>query len=167
MLQEQRPPRPASCHDGTQHKPNWAKRSAANCGYLLSRTCGGNAPIAYARADRPCARQVLAQVARILRDGVRICDTVGRYGGYEFIVILPQTNETEARQLAQRFRSQLAITPIRSLRQQPLTASIGVAQWTPGTCSEELLAAADSALLTAQGAAHRGDHRPAMSATAA
>jgi len=91
---------------------------------------------------------------------VRICDTVGRYGGYEFIVILPQTNETEARQLAQRFRSQLAITPIRSLRQQPLTASIGVAQWTPGTCSEELLAAAASVLLTAQGAAHRGDHRP-------
>jgi diguanylate cyclase (GGDEF)-like protein len=92
---------------------------------------------------------ILALVGRILRDGVRGSDTVGRYGGDEFIAVLPQTTEREARQLAERVRSRLADTPIASL-QLPLTASIGVAQWTPGTSSAELLAAADGALLAAK-----------------
>ena len=93
--------------------------------------------------------EILALVGGILRDGVRGSDTVGRYGGDEFIAILPQTNEADARQLAHRLRSRLASTPIPSL-QRSLTASIGVAQWSPGTPREDLLAAADGAQLRAK-----------------
>jgi diguanylate cyclase (GGDEF)-like protein len=96
-----------------------------------------------------CGNDVLERIGQILRDGVRSCDTVGRYGGDEFIAILPQTGETEARRLAGRLRSRLADTKIAPL-DGPLTASIGVAQWVPGTRSDNVLAAADCALLAAK-----------------
>ena len=112
------------------------------------------------------ANEILALVGRILRDGVRSGDTVGRYGGDEFIAVLPQTNETEARQLAERLRSQLAHTPIASLG-HALTASIGVAQWTPGSTSEALLAAADTALIAAKATGAGLMIAPQISSTAA
>jgi diguanylate cyclase (GGDEF)-like protein len=93
--------------------------------------------------------ETLARVGQILRDEIRSCDTIGRYGGDEFIAIFPETTETDARALAERMRSQLTVTAISSL-QRPLSASIGVAEWTPGTASEALLAAADRALLAAK-----------------
>ncbi len=93
-----------------------------------------------------CGNDVLASIGQVLRDGVRSCDSVGRYGGDEFIAILPQTSEPEARRLAGRLGSRLADTAIGPLEQR-LTASIGVAQWVPGTRSENVLAAADGALL--------------------
>ena len=91
--------------------------------------------------------EVLARIGQILRDGVRSCDSVGRYGGDEFIAILPQTSEMEARRLAGRLGTRLADTAIEPL-ERPLTASIGVAQWIPGTRSEIVLEAADGALLS-------------------
>ncbi len=93
--------------------------------------------------------EVLALAGRILREAVRSCDTVGRYGGDEFIVLLPETSEAQARQLAERLRSRLANTAIASLDHR-LTASVGTAQWIPGSSSEALLAAADGALLAAK-----------------
>jgi diguanylate cyclase (GGDEF)-like protein len=93
--------------------------------------------------------EILALVGGILRDGVRSCDTVGRYGGDEFVAILPETNELEARQVADRLRSGLA-SATEPVLELPLTASIGVAEWAPGTDIEALLAAADRALLTAK-----------------
>ena len=96
-----------------------------------------------------CGNDVLAEIGQILRDGVRSCDSVGRYGGDEFVAILPQTSRTEARRLARRLGSRLGDTPIAPL-ERPLTASVGVAQWVPGTHSENVLAAADGALLAAK-----------------
>jgi diguanylate cyclase (GGDEF)-like protein len=93
--------------------------------------------------------EILAIVGGVLRDGVRSFDTVGRYGGDEFVAILPETSEVEARHVAERLRSRLAATT-NPLLERPLTASIGVAQWIPGTTSEALLATADSALLSAK-----------------
>lgn len=92
---------------------------------------------------------VLAEVARTLRGAVRSCDAVGRYGGDEFIAILPQTNETRARQLAERLRSQIATTRVSSFH-EPLSASVGVAEWAPGATAVQLLARADGALLAAK-----------------
>ncbi len=93
--------------------------------------------------------QVLTAAAGILRDGVRNCDVVGRYGGDEFVVILPQTSETKARRLAERLRSLIADAEIPSA-DEPMTASVGVAEWTPGTTPEQLLTRADGALLAAK-----------------
>lgn len=101
------------------------------------------------RHGHMCGNDVLERIGQILRDGVRSCDTVGRYGGDEFIAILPQTVETEAGRLALRLGSRLADTTIAPL-DRPLTASIGVAQWVLGTRSDSVLAAADCALLAAK-----------------
>ena len=92
---------------------------------------------------------VLAQAARTIREGVRSCDSVGRYGGDEFVAILPQTNANEARALAHRLAQSIADANIAPL-EHPLGASIGVAQWTPGSTAYELLARADRALLRAK-----------------
>ncbi len=98
--------------------------------------------------------EVLAAVSRVLRSGVRSFDTVGRYGGDEFVVILPQTAEPEACALAQRLLALIARASLRPLRLR-LTASIGVAEWRPGSTPEDLLAEADRALLRAKAAGGR------------
>ena len=92
---------------------------------------------------------ILAAVAGALRAGARSCDAVGRYGGDEFVAILPETNQVEACHVADRLRSVLAAEQLSSV-EGPLTASIGVAQWVAGTNSEALLQAADRALLSAK-----------------
>ena len=92
---------------------------------------------------------MLALAAGIVRTSVRSCDTVGRNGGDGLIAILPQTNRDEAQQIAARLRSQLVNSPAISF-ERALTPSLGVGHWTPGTPTEELLAAADRALLDAK-----------------
>jgi two-component system, cell cycle response regulator len=47
---------------------------------------------------------VLRELARVLREAVRGVDSVGRYGGEEFVVVLPQTRHEEARRTAERLR---------------------------------------------------------------
>ncbi len=93
-----------------------------------------------------CGNEALAEVGRVLRDSVRSCDTVGRFGGDEFLAILPDTSEASARQLAERLRSRIAAAAIPSTDER-VTASIGTAQWTAGTTAQQLLARADQALL--------------------
>jgi diguanylate cyclase (GGDEF)-like protein len=91
---------------------------------------------------------VLAAVGRILCQGVRNCDLVGRYGGDEFVVILPQTAESEAAALAHRLRAQIGAIGSGPLHQS-VTAAFGVAEWAPGQSGEELLSAAAEALSVA------------------
>jgi diguanylate cyclase (GGDEF)-like protein len=93
--------------------------------------------------------EVLANVGLILRNGVRSCDSVGRYGGDEFVAVLPQTDQDDATVLAARLCS--LITGRNANRfGQPLTASIGVAEWTREMGREQLLMAADNALYAAK-----------------
>jgi len=103
--------------------------------------------------------EVLTEIAQLLRSGVRSYDTVGRFGGDEFIVILPGTPEQEAVRLAERLNTRIAGSPM-ALVDEPITASIGVARWTPGTTAEQLVARADEALRFAKartvGIADRG-----------
>jgi diguanylate cyclase (GGDEF)-like protein len=95
--------------------------------------------------------RVLASVGEILRAAVRTADTVGRYGGDEFVVLLPGTDEATALELAAHVRATIARTMI-NLPHDPLDASIGVAEWHPGATPEALLGAADEALLAAKAA---------------
>jgi diguanylate cyclase (GGDEF)-like protein len=90
--------------------------------------------------------EVLAQVGRALRDGVRSCDSIGRFGGDEFVAILPETTETDAVQLAARMRSSISSASITST-DHPLTASIGVAERMSGETADMLLARADQTML--------------------
>ena len=93
--------------------------------------------------------RVLADIAAILRAGVRSGDTVGRYGGDEFILVLPDTDLDAAHALAARLRAQIRGSKWTE-GYEPLDASIGVAQWQAGTTAAALLATADEALRRAK-----------------
>lgn len=117
------------------------------------------------RHGHPCGNEALAAVGQTLRRQVRSCDLVGRYGGDEFIAILPQTTTKQARVIAQRLQDEIAATRLPCLPGETLTASVGIAQWHPGTTADALLARADEALLAAKaqraGDASIPERRPA------
>jgi len=56
---------------------------------------------------------VLRQVARLIADGVRISDTFGRYGGEEFMLILPETLPEDAVRLAEELRQLVMLEPLQ------------------------------------------------------
>ena len=99
---------------------------------------------------------VLAGISAALRSLLRDYDIVGRFGGEDFAILLPQTTAAEARDIAERLRVRLAkiITPVTAgVESVPLqiTVSIGVAALEEARRDlDELLAAADSALYQAK-----------------
>ena len=72
---------------------------------------------------------VLRQVANIVADSVRASDTFGRYGGEEFMLILPETTPEDAVGLAEELRALVMQEPLRIAEGQTIhaTISIGVA----------------------------------------
>jgi len=87
--------------------------------------------------------RALCRVAEALRQCCRAIDTPARYGGDEFALILPETDEPEALRVAQRACAQLA----EDKEQPPLTASVGLALFPrDGDSVERLLGTADHAL---------------------
>jgi diguanylate cyclase (GGDEF)-like protein len=101
----------------------------------------------------PTGDVVLYETAQILRDTAREIDMVGRYGGEEFIAILPNTDEAEAARFAERVR---AAVEAHEYRDEPnlirMTCSSGVASFpSDGADSpEQLLKKADDALYEAK-----------------
>jgi diguanylate cyclase (GGDEF)-like protein len=95
---------------------------------------------------------VLRRIAGTLRGAVRECDHIGRYGGEEFLLILPNSEAAGAMDMAQRIREQ-----IRQVRfyndgnEISMTISVGVAQCSDAEESvEAVLGRADSALYQAK-----------------
>lgn len=94
---------------------------------------------------------VLKTLAAYLQSSARHADVVFRYGGEEFVVILPQTSLEQAGVLAQRFCRGIAQTPILPAhRTCKVTVSIGLAQLAGGMDGEALVKAADTALYRAK-----------------
>jgi len=72
--------------------------------------------------------QLLIHIVEIARGLVREADLLGRYGGEEFVILLPQTSLSDAQLIAERIRSSIEISPLllESGTSIPITASFGV-----------------------------------------
>ncbi|MBC7294126.1 MAG: diguanylate cyclase [Thermoleophilia bacterium] len=93
--------------------------------------------------------KVLQAAAEVFGRETRLTDLVGRYGGEEFLLILPNTSLDEAEAVAERLRASLEKLE-QDFRPEPLTASLGVAQWCPGDRPADLVHRADKALYEAK-----------------
>jgi len=92
--------------------------------------------------------RVLAGVAEVLGEATRDIDTASRYGGEEFVVVLPETDLDEAVEVAERIRSSLAARIFEGRR---VTLSVGAAEFPRhGDDVQPLIAAADAALYRAK-----------------
>jgi diguanylate cyclase (GGDEF)-like protein len=92
--------------------------------------------------------RVLRGVAEVIRSGGRRIDTAARYGGDEFVVLLPETDPTGAFVLAEKIRLEVAelSVPIGASTIKP-TISIGVVNYPDdGTTSDELMITADTSM---------------------
>jgi len=124
------------------------------------------------RHGHPQGDRVLAEVAEILRQGTRTdVDILARYGGDEFMVILPQARAnglepTAARNVAERIAAAIRAHQFESVkgrRDVVMTVSIGVAGiGLGGYTHEELLSSADKALYLAK---HQGKDRVSVFGT--
>jgi diguanylate cyclase (GGDEF)-like protein len=106
--------------------------------------------------------QVLQEFAKRCLNTVRDVDLVGRYGGEEFIILLPETDRDTAVRIAERLRTSLAEKPMKiSDVEVSISTSIGVAGKDENTLQlETLIARADQALFIAK---HKGRNRVAIS----
>lgn len=101
----------------------------------------------HATGDRALA-QIGQRLAKHLRDG----DTVGRWGGEEFLCLLPQVDRRQAEEIGERVRAGIEAAPVEDdKRLIRVTASIGVVAFREdGDDPDTLLAKADSALYEAK-----------------
>lgn len=100
--------------------------------------------------------EVLKQMAEILRGTAREIDKIGRYGGEEFIVLLPGTDLDKATVFVERVRRKVAATAFDIGRDEPvrMTTSAGLASYpeAPVRDPESLIRLADEALYAAKAA---------------
>ncbi|WP_411721978.1 diguanylate cyclase [Mycetocola sp.] len=99
---------------------------------------------------------VLQQVSERLRDVVRAADTIGRYGGDEFVIICDDTDEAAATAIADRIRVAVR-EPLTGVPEScPISASVGIALLGPTTnpaiSSDNVLQLADAAMYTSKNA---------------
>jgi diguanylate cyclase (GGDEF)-like protein len=110
----------------------------------VDRFKGVNDAYGHAHGD-----QVLFEVARRLLVAMRAEDLVGRWGGEEFLAVLPHTDGAGARVVAERLRAEVASSPVLLAdgRAVPVTVSVGCST---GTTGADVLRAADEALYAAK-----------------
>jgi diguanylate cyclase (GGDEF)-like protein len=104
------------------------------------------------RYGHPSGDAVLREFAQLLDESVRDVDLAGRWGGEEFLLILPGTDLDGGAQVAERIRLALAGRIVLSADGSPIpvTASFGVAATPPASTAAELFSAADAALYEAK-----------------
>lgn len=91
--------------------------------------------------------QVLMDMVTVFQENTRERDTVARFGGDEFIIILPDTGMKEARALLERLESKVALHHFVD----KVTISIGIAQYQQGIDAKQLIDLADKSMYKAKG----------------
>jgi diguanylate cyclase (GGDEF)-like protein len=95
--------------------------------------------------------RVLKGLARLLHQRLRMTDCIGRYGGEEFLIIMPQTDGPAALRLLDDIRARFATIGHQfGDTETTVTFSGGVARFDPANAGSYLLEAADAALYAAK-----------------
>jgi diguanylate cyclase (GGDEF)-like protein len=118
------------------------------------------------RYGHPAGDETIRRVCQALTDGLRAPDLLGRYGGEEFLMILPHTGIDGAMVVAERLRQAVESTAIswNDLSLQ-VTLSLGVSELRDDTTHyEQIVHEADKALYAAKRAGRNGVHAFAQSA---
>ncbi len=104
--------------------------------------------------DHSVGDLILQRVTQIVRDELRSADVIGRYGGEEFIVILPMTNARQAFPLAERIRINVEALGIETPKGvASVTLSIGIVELHTAASSEtveDVFRRADEAMYAAK-----------------
>ena len=152
----------ADAKTGLLNAATWEREAAAE----VTRAVRTRSPLAVALLDLDRFKQindthghlvgdeVLRAVARLMTSVLREYDVAGRFGGEEFVMLLPQTRAPDALRSGERVREHIARLPITGPGGEhvPVTVSIGVAALDAGSSRQltELLSAADAALYRAK-----------------
>jgi diguanylate cyclase (GGDEF)-like protein len=96
--------------------------------------------------------RVLAEFAERVRETVRTADILVRWGGEEFVLVLPETDAAAARVVAERVRAAVATRTFAGPVAVAQTASIGLGTWRAGETPKALLARVDAAAYDAKAA---------------
>ena len=91
---------------------------------------------------------VLVALSKLVRENIRKRDYIGRWGGEEFLLIMPDTPKDEANLIAERLREQIAENRLGET--ENVTASFGVAEYDLEKSLEETLKRVDDALYQAK-----------------
>jgi diguanylate cyclase (GGDEF)-like protein len=104
------------------------------------------------RYGHPVGDDALKHVAALLQSAMRASDSVGRFGGEEFVLLLSNTPMAQAEPVAEKIRDLLHQSPLASSTESiALSVSIGVAQWQEnGEDVSRVLSRADAALFQAK-----------------
>lgn len=93
--------------------------------------------------------RVLKIVAKFLQQNIRDVDIIARFGGEEFVILLPEADKNEARTVSERLRRNLAHLKLDDLPH--LTISLGIAAYPEdGNDIEELIKRSDAAMYAAK-----------------
>lgn len=100
----------------------------------------------------PVGDKVLIAVSEVIRMTTRRMDACFRYGGDEFVVILPQTTLQQAETIAKRLQHSLEASPypIDDQTTIPITLSIGIAIWKPSMNADQITELADQAMYSSK-----------------
>ncbi|RFF27352.1 MULTISPECIES: GGDEF domain-containing protein [unclassified Wenzhouxiangella] len=94
---------------------------------------------------------VLSEIGRILRSNIRVEDRAVRWGGEEFLILLPATGRDEAMAVAEKIRSIIAESPLHcDGHEVPVTISFGVAAFNGESDVADLIKRADAAMYRAK-----------------
>lgn len=96
--------------------------------------------------------KALCAISEAIRKSLREYDVCGRWGGEEFLVLLPETTAEFAAQVTERIRSSIEQVQIELLQAKspPLTASFGLTHYQPGESFSDTINRADALLLEAK-----------------
>lgn len=99
--------------------------------------------------------KVLQEISQVLTENLRSYDFVGRYGGEEFIICLPETSLVQSLDIAERIRKAIATKRIlmpESKENIKITVSMGITGWIPGEAGgiNQLIKCADKILYQAK-----------------